>query len=194
MLNPGDVAWMEDPGYQGARTALISAGARLVPVPVDDEGMRVDEGVRRAPDARLAYITPSYQYPMGVTMTLTRRLALLDWAKRANAWIVEDDYNSEYRYTGRPLAALYGLDKHERVIYVGTFSKLMFGALRVGYMVVPPPLVDIFVRARGVYHQYLSTIDQAVLNDFIVDGHFARHIRRMRELYVTSARLSDSRA
>ncbi len=185
LLDDGDEVWMEDPGYQGARSALIGAGARIVPVPIDADGMRVEVGMQRAPNARMAYVTPSYQYPRGVTMSLARRLALLDWAARANAWILEDDYNSEYRYTGRPLAALQGLDKSQRVIYVGTFSKVMFGALRVGYLVLPPQLVDIFGRARTAYHQYLSIIDQAVLTDFIVDGHFARHIRRMREVYKT---------
>lgn len=183
LLNDGDEVWMEDPGYQGARSAMLGAGARLVAVPVDTDGMRVDLGEAHAPRARLAYVTPSYQYPVGVTMSLARRLALLDWAHRADAWIVEDDYNSEYRYTGRPLAALQGLDKHHRVIYVGTFSKVMFGSLRIGYMVLPPQLADVFIRARAYNHQFLSVIDQAVLTDFISEGHFARHIRRMRALY-----------
>jgi GntR family transcriptional regulator / MocR family aminotransferase len=182
-LDDGDEVLMEDPGYQGARSALLAAGARLVPVPVDPQGMVVEQGVARAPNAKLAYVTPSYQYPLGVTMSLARRLALLDWANRNHACIIEDDYNSEYRYTGRPLAALMALDTQHRVIYVGTFSKVMFSALRVGYMVVPPHCVDLYRRVRAWFHQYLSTLDQAVLTDFIVDGHFARHIRRMRALY-----------
>jgi GntR family transcriptional regulator / MocR family aminotransferase len=183
VLNEGDEVWMEDPGYQGARSAMLGAGARLTPVPVDVDGMRIDLGESQAPRARLAYVTPSYQYPVGVTMSLARRLALLDWAQRADAWIIEDDYNSEYRYTGRPLAALQGLDTHHRVIYVGTFSKVMFGSLRIGYMVLPPQLAAVFVRARAYNHQFLSVIDQAVLTDFITEGHFARHIRNMRALY-----------
>jgi GntR family transcriptional regulator / MocR family aminotransferase len=183
LLNEGDEVWMEDPGYQGARSAMLGAGARLTPVPVDVDGMRIDLGESQAPRARLAYVTPSYQYPVGVTMSLARRLALLDWAQRADAWIIEDDYNSEYRYTGRPLAALQGLDTHHRVIYVGTFSKVMFGSLRIGYMVLPPQLAAVFVRARAYNHQFLSVIDQAVLTDFITEGHFARHIRNMRALY-----------
>lgn len=183
LVNDGDCVWIEDPGYQGARSALLGAGAQLTAVPVDRDGLCVDKGQRDAPHARLAYVTPSYQYPSGVTMTLARRLALLEWAARAGAWILEDDYNSEYRFHGRPIAALQGLDKHSRVIYIGTFSKVMFGALRIGYLVLPGQLVDAFLRARRMHHLFASTLDQAVLNDFISAGYFARHIRRMRELY-----------
>jgi GntR family transcriptional regulator / MocR family aminotransferase len=183
LLSPGDAAWMEDPGYQGARSALFGASAHVVPVPVDGDGLCVDDGKRLAPHARLAYVTPTVQYPLGSTMSLPRRLALLEWAARANAWIIEDDYASEYRFGGRPLATLYSLDKRQRVIYVGTFSKLLFGALRIGYIVLPEQLVDVFKRARARFHLYVSALDQAVLNDFIVEGHFARHVRRMRELY-----------
>jgi GntR family transcriptional regulator / MocR family aminotransferase len=185
LINDGDGVWMEDPGYQGARSALLAAGARLTPVPVDGDGLRVDIGQREAPNARLAYVTPSYQYPTGVTMTLARRLALLDWAARTGAWILEDDYNSEYRFRGRPIASLQGLDTHNRVIYIGTFSKVIFGSLRVGYLVLPPQLIDPVLRSRRANHLYTSTLDQAVLNDFISEGYFARHIRRMRELYAS---------
>jgi GntR family transcriptional regulator/MocR family aminotransferase len=183
ILNPNDAAWIEDPGYLGTRAAFVGAGARLVPVPVDEEGLDVTAGAAHAPAARLAYVSPSHQYPLGVTMSLARRLALLEWASRSGAWVIEDDYDSEYRYAGRPLAALQGLDKDGRVIYLGTFSKVLFPSLRIGYIVVPPDLVDAFAAARGVLSRFTPSMDQAVLADFINDGHFARHIRRMRTLY-----------
>ncbi len=183
LLDEGDTVWHEEPGYLGARVAFISAGARVVPVQVDDEGLDVRAGEAAAPSARLVYVTPSHQYPLGVTMTLARRLALLEWANRAGAWVLEDDYDSEYRYAGRPLAALQGLDAEGRVIYLGTFSKVLFPALRLGYMVVPPDLIEVFTNARGLASRFAPTIEQAVLADFINEGHFARHIRRMRALY-----------
>lgn len=183
LLNPGDQVWMEDPGYLGARTALMAAGASVVPVPVDDEGMMVGAGVARAPDARLAYVTPSHQFPLGMTLSLKRRLALLDWAQRANAYILEDDYDGEYRFDGRPLASLQGLDEHDSVIYIGTFSKVLFPALRLGYLIVPPALVDAFIAVRRSIDVNLPHLEQAVLAEFIAEGHFTRHIRRMRTLY-----------
>ncbi len=183
LLNPGDAAWIEDPGYPGARSALLGAGAKLIPIPINDEGLDVVEGERQAATAKLVYVSPSHQYPLGVTMTLARRLGLLEWAARAGAWIIEDDYESEYRYTGRPLAALQGLDKEGRVIYIGTFSKVLFPALRIGYMVVPPDVVDVFIRGRGILSRFTPSIDQAVLTDFLNEGHFIRHLRRMRTLY-----------
>jgi GntR family transcriptional regulator / MocR family aminotransferase len=183
LLDHNDAAWIEDPGYLGARAAFLGAGARLIPVPVDDEGLDVTSGAALAPKARLAYVSPSHQYPLGVTMSLTRRLALLEWASRAQAWIIEDDYDSEYRYAGRPIAALQGLDKEGRVIYLGTFSKVLFPSLRIGYIVAPPDLADRFAAARGALSRFTPSIDQAALADFINEGHFARHIRRMRTLY-----------
>ena len=183
LVAPGDAVWHEDPGYLGARAAFAAAGARVVAVPVDDEGLVVAEGVRRAPDARVVYVTPSHQYPTGVVMSAARRLEVLRWAAGAGAWVLEDDYDSEYRYASRPLACLQGLDDGARVIYVGTFSKTMFPALRLGYLVVPPALVDAFAAARAVADRHSPGVDQAVLADFIVDGHFARHVRRMRVLY-----------
>jgi GntR family transcriptional regulator/MocR family aminotransferase len=183
LLDPGDTAWIEDPAYRGACGALLGAGAKLVPIPVDEQGLDVVAGESICGEARVAYVTPSHQFPLGVTMSLARRLALLDWATRCGAWIIEDDYDSEYRYTGRPLAALQGLDKEDRVIYIGTFSKVLFPSLRLGYLIVPTDLVDIFSAAHAHTACYSPLVNQAVLADFITEGHFARHIRRMRGLY-----------
>lgn len=155
----------------------------MVPVPVDDEGLDVEAGISQGSDARLACVTPSHQYPLGVTMSLARRLELLRWAGRSSAWIVEDDYDSEYRYSGRPLEALQGLDTEGRVIYVGTFSKVLFPALRLGYLVVPPDLVDAFVAARELSDRQPPGVEQAVLAHFMAEGHFSRHVRRTRSLY-----------
>jgi GntR family transcriptional regulator/MocR family aminotransferase len=183
LLDPGDEVWMEEPGYQGARDALATAGARLVPVPVDAEGLDVAAGAALSPRARAVYVTPSHQYPLGATLTASRRLQLLDWARRSGAWILEDDYDSEYRYESPPVAALQGLDRDARVIYIGTFSKVLFPALRVGYLVVPADLVERFAAMRAAVDDFPSTLYQAVLADFLAEGHFARHLRRMRRLY-----------
>lgn len=183
LLDRGDTVWMEEPGYVGARAAFLASEARMVPVPVDDDGLRVDIGERRAPHARMAFVTPSHQHPLGVVMSVQRRIALLQWARRAEAWILEDDYDSEIRYQGRPLPAMQGLDEDERVIYLGTFSKTMFPALRLGYVIVPPGLVDAFVTARLIADRHSSVVEQAILADFIGQGHYARHVRRMRTLY-----------
>jgi GntR family transcriptional regulator / MocR family aminotransferase len=160
------------------------AGAQLVPIPVDHEGINVAEGIRRGKGAHAVYITPSHQYPLGVTMTAARRMLLLNWAARSGAWIIEDDYDSEYRLAGRPIASLQGLDTDARVIYVGTFSKVVFPALRLGYVVVPRDLVEAFSTVRDASDQFSSTLYQAVMTDFIREGHFSRHIRRMRMLYL----------
>jgi GntR family transcriptional regulator/MocR family aminotransferase len=183
LLNPGDAVWMEDPGYRGARAALLAAGAIVTPVPVDGEGLDLAAGQQAQPNARMVYVTPSHQYPMGVTMSLTRRLALIDWARQQAAWIIEDDYDSEYRYQGRPLSSLQGLDEAGRVLYIGTFSKVLFPALRLGYLVVPTALVDGLHTVLRTMQHYLPGVEQAVLTDFMVEGHFARHIRQMRLLY-----------
>jgi GntR family transcriptional regulator/MocR family aminotransferase len=183
LLDPGDTAWVEDPGYMGARGAFIAAGVRCAPVAVDAGGLSVDDGAARYPDARMAYCTPSRQYPMGVTMPLARRMALLAWARDRAAWIVEDDYDSEFRYAGRPLACLQGLDAAGRVIYTGTFSKVLFPALRLGYLVAPQGAVDAFVSARALADRHPPVLEQAIVADFIDSGHFARHVRRMRALY-----------
>ena len=183
LLDPGDAVWIEEPGYLGARGALAGAGARLVPVPVDGEGLQVPAGIRAAPRARLAYTTPSHQHPLGMTMSLARRLALLEWAASAGAWIIEDDYDSEYRYGGRPVPAMQGLDGGGRVVYLGSFSKTLLPALRAGYVVVPAALVEpMAVALRHTGHS-VPTLVQAALADFVGEGHFAAHVRRMRGLY-----------
>jgi len=183
LLDAGESAWVEEPGYRGARAAFLAAGARLVPVPVDEDGVIVDAGVARAPDARLAYVTPSHQYPLGGALSLARRLALLAWAHRRGAWIVEDDYDSELRYTGRPLASVQGLDTAGRVVYVGTFNKVMYPSLRLAYVVLPPDLVDLFAAARQQFDGHTPTLLQAALADFIEAGHFVAHLRQMRLVY-----------
>lgn len=184
LLDPGDLAWVEDPGYLGARGALLAAGARLVAVPVDREGIDVEAGRQLCREARLAIVTPSHQFPTGVTMSLSRRLTLLEWGKEAQAWIVEDDYDSEYRFSGRPLEALQGLDSAGRVIYIGTFSKVLFPSLRLGYLVAPPELLKGFIAARRFIDVHLPLLEQMALADFIAEGHFARHLRKMRLLYL----------
>jgi GntR family transcriptional regulator/MocR family aminotransferase len=189
LLRPGDAAWIEDPGYFGACETLTAVGADVVAVPVDAEGMDVAAGESMNPRARVAYVSPSHQYPLGVTMSMRRRLALLDWAERSNAWVIEDDYDSEFRYVGRPLSSLQGMDAerrgstHGRVLYVGTFSKTLFPSLRLGYLIVPPMLVDAFEAAKAAADRHTSTVDQAVLTEFIDEGHYARHVRRMRLVY-----------
>lgn len=183
LLDPGETAWVEDPGYTAAHLAWQAAGARLVHVPVDEEGMVVSVGREAAPHARLAYVTPANQFPLGATMSADRRLELLAWAAASNAWIVEDDYDGEYRYAGRPVASLQSVDRSGSVIYVGTFTKLLFNALRLGFMILPDRLVDPFARARSLEERHPPTLDQAALADFIVDGHFGRHVRRMRQVY-----------
>jgi GntR family transcriptional regulator/MocR family aminotransferase len=183
LINTGDPVWMEDPGYLKARAAFLGSGAQIVPVPVDHEGLIVGAGIDRAPQARLVYLTPSHQFPIGVTLSLARRLALLDWAKRANAYLIEDDYDSEYHYTRRPLPALQGLDDGGRVIYIGTFSKILYPALRLGYLILPQNLVDAFQTVRNLIDTHPPILEQVVLTDFIVDGHLARHLRKMRRMY-----------
>ena len=183
LLDPGDEAWMEDPGYPGARAALLAAGATLVPVPVDEEGLRVADGVRSAPRARMAYVSPSHQFPLGATMSASRRLELLRWAAGSGAWILEDDYDSEFRYSTRPLASLQGMDQEGRVVYIGTFSKTLLPALRLGYLIVPSGVAQTFRAVRAASDRHSPVLDQAVLADFLTEGHFARHVRRMRNLY-----------
>jgi len=183
LLRPGDAVWCEDPGYFRAQEAFRMTGATLVPVPVDQDGLDVAAGERDAPDARLAVVTPSHQSPLSVTLPLARRLALLACAQAHDAWIVEDDYDSEFRYTGAPLPALKSLDGGERVLYAGSFSKVLFPGLRLGYLVVPPALCDAFVANASLASPAQGWIEQATVTDFITQGHFSRHIKRMRQLY-----------
>src|SRR3954470_10754358 len=175
--------WVEDPGYPLTRLSLQAAGMKLCPIPVDAQGIDVKAGIELAPDARAAFITPSHQFPNGVALSMARRLELLAWARDSGAWIVEDDYASEFRYGGRPLASLQGLDNGERVIYIGTLNKALFPGLRLGYAVVPRPLLREFVTHRYLMDRQPSTLSQAVVAAFMEDGHFAAHIRRMRLLY-----------
>ena len=181
LLDPGDAVCVEDPGYDGARHAFEAFGARVRNVPVDAEGMTIPRRARVG--AKLAYVTPAHQFPLGVGMSLRRRLDLIEWARAAGAMLFEDDYDSEFRFAGRPLPALQGLDRHGLVLFAGTFGKVLFPSLRLGYLVVPPDLVDTFAAAKSVSSQHAPLIEQAVLCDFIAEGHFGRHIRRMREVY-----------
>jgi GntR family transcriptional regulator / MocR family aminotransferase len=183
LLDSGDTVWIEEPGYQLTRAVLMGSGCRLVPLPVDREGMDVAAGIKRSGKARAAFVTPSHQYPLGVTMSASRRLQLLNWAHSSGGWIIEDDYDSEYRYGSMPIASLQGLDRNSRVIYIGTFSKVLFASLRIGYMVIPADLVERFRTVRFAMDIFPPFLYQEVLTDFITEGHFARHIRRMRLLY-----------
>ncbi len=183
LVRPGDPVWIEDPGYSGAIGALRNAGARIVAVRVDSDGLDVAAGRKASPAARLAYVTPAHQFPLGVTMSLDRRFQLLRWARECGARIIEDDYDSEFRFLGRPVPALQGLDRSDSVTYIGTFNKALFPALRLAYVVLPHDLVDPFLALRFKADRYPPGISQAVLCDFIVEGHFGRHLRRMREMY-----------
>jgi GntR family transcriptional regulator/MocR family aminotransferase len=179
LVEPGDGVAIENPGYRAAGHAFAVVGARLHGVAVDSEGIDCNQ-LADLKDCRLTYVTPSHQYPTGVVMSLARRLELLAWAERAQGWIVEDDYDGEYRYSGAPLAPLAALDRHGRVLYVGTFGKVAFPALRLGYLVLPPGLVDAFAQRRAVDVRHSEVSTQAVMAEFMAAGHFQRHIRRMR--------------
>ena len=183
LLNPRDKVWFENPGAIGARNSLIASGADLVPVPVDAEGLRVDAGLKLAPRFRLAFVTPSHHQPLGSVMSLERRFALLHAAGQAGAWIIEDDYDGEFFFGGRPLPTLKSVDATGLVIYVGTFSKSLFPALRLGFILAPPGLVEIFRTVMSKFLQGVPTFSQAVVAEFIDEGHFASHIRRMRRIY-----------
>jgi GntR family transcriptional regulator/MocR family aminotransferase len=183
LLDPGDPVWLEEPGYPGARSAFLGAAARIIPVQVDSEGLDVAAAARRAGNARMAYVTPSHQFPLGVTLSLARRLALLKWASAAGAWVVEDDYDSEFRYGMRSIPCLHGLDADGRVIYVGTFAKTVFPAMRLGFFIVPPDLRDKFLAARRAADVHPPLLEQMALADFIFEGHYARHLRRMQSAY-----------
>ncbi|MCJ7995187.1 PLP-dependent aminotransferase family protein [Rhizobium cremeum] len=179
-LQPGDGVWIEDPCYPMARTAFAEAGMRLSGIPVDAEGMDPVAGENLMPSARAVYVTPSHQFPLGVTMTMRRRLALIDWARRNDAWIIEDDYDSEFRYAGPPLTSLQGMDDTGHVIYIGTFSKALFPGLRMGYMVAPPSLRERIVALKSRTDRFPPTLAEAALTDLLREGHFAAHLRRTR--------------
>ena len=182
LLDPGEPAWIEDPCYQQTRRVLTLAGARVIPKPLDDEGIVIAR-LPKEPLPKLIYITPSHQFPLGVTMSFQRRTALLEFARAHNAFVFEDDYDAEFRFTGPPLPSVQGIDNSGRVIYAGTMSKILCPSLRLGYIVVPEPLVDSFVRIRSAMDQHSSPIDQATLARFITEGFFLSHIKRMRKIY-----------
>ncbi|GAB2801050.1 PLP-dependent aminotransferase family protein [Halomonas shantousis] len=183
LADPGDTVWIEEPGYGGAQACFSMAGLNVVPVPVDEEGIHPEALPSETPAPRLIYVTPSHQYPSGVTMTMARRLALLAYAERHKAWIIEDDYDSEFRYTTPPVASLQGLAERMPVIYVGTFSKVLYPGLRLGYLVLPDALFDDFRRANARLHREGQYAVQSALAEFIAEGHFARHVARMRTCY-----------
>lgn len=183
LLKPGDRVWLEDPGYANTWQALLAAGAQGHAVPVDRSGLVVQAGIVAAPDARAVFVTPSHQFPLGVAMSMGRRLELIAWARSAGAWIVEDDYASEFRYAGAPLASLQGLDAGERVIYVGTFNKSLFPGLRLGYLVAPKDLVAPLSALRRLADRQPPSLTQAITLDFLESGQFAAHIRRRRLAY-----------
>ncbi len=183
LLDVGGHIAVEDPGFHGAQQVYAAAGLELVPIPVDDQGLVTARLEASRPPVRAVFVTPSHQYPLGITLSLERRLALIDWAARTKAWIIEDDYDSEFRYDGRPLAAIQSLDLSERVLYVGTFSKVLFPGLRLAYLVLPERLMPAFIAARTLADGHTPKIAQSVLAEFMREGHFTAHIRRMRKLY-----------
>jgi GntR family transcriptional regulator/MocR family aminotransferase len=180
-LNPGDRVCMENPGYVGAAMVFEAVGAKIVSLGLDDEGIELRTPAVRG--ARLIYITPGHQFPLGISMSLPRRLQLLEWARKSGGLLFEDDYDSEYRYSGRPVPALQGLDRNGSVLFAGSFSKVLFPSLRLGYLVIPPDLIDYFAAAKSITSRHAQVLDQAVLCDFIAEGHFGRHLRRMRSVY-----------
>lgn len=183
LLEPDDSVWVEDPGYFGGHAAFVGWGARVVPVAVDDQGLSVEAGRTLAPRARLVHVTPTHQFPLGKTMPLTRRAELLEWARSADAWILEEDYDSEFRYSGAPLAALQGIDPDQRVLYLGSFSKSLFSGLRLAYLVVPEDLVSTFKAVRQAAGGPPPVLEQAVVERFLTEGHYQRHLRCMRRAY-----------
>src|SRR2546427_4085852 len=182
LVNRGELAWIEDPGFYQARRAFLFAGATVVPRPIDREGIVIAHRSKQAPP-KIIYVTPSHQFPLGMTMSLARRTALIDFARERDAYIFEDDHNSEFRFTGPPLPCLQGLDNSGRVIYAGTMSKILYPSLRLGYILAPEQLVEPMIKIRAVMDQHSPAIDQATLARFLTEGFFLSHIRRMRQLY-----------
>lgn len=182
LLKQGDKVWLDDPGYDSAKAILTGLGAEIAPIFSDQEGMDIAYGAKHHPEAKLIYTTPSHQFPLGTTLSLPRRLALLDWAQQNNAWIFEDDYNSEFRFLSKPIQALQGLDNHQRVIYAGTFSKMMYPGFRLGFLIVPQVLSDAFTMMKYYSDSQCSYLEQAALAQFIQEGHYARHVRKIRKI------------
>jgi len=187
LLDAGDPIFIEDPVYHGARKAFDAAGLECIPVPLDTDGLRVehlfDHGASRAGQAKAVFLTPSHQFPTGATLSLDRRLAVIEWARQRQGWIIEDDYDSEFHYAGKPTACVQGLDPHERTLYIGTFTKSLFPGLRIGYMVLPPALVEPMTVARTLLDGHSAPIPQLTLARFIEGGHYGAHIRTMRAVY-----------
>lgn len=182
LLQGGDSVWLDDPGYDSARAILTASEIAISPIPSDDDGMNIDYAAERYPDAKLIYTTPSHQFPLGTTLSLARRLAMLEWAHQNNAWIFEDDYNSEFRYLSKPIQALQGLDTHQRVIYAGTFSKMMYPGFRLGFLIVPETLIEPFTMMKYYSDSHSGYLEQAALAQFIQEGHYARHVRKIRKV------------
>jgi GntR family transcriptional regulator/MocR family aminotransferase len=182
LVNRGEIAWMEDPGFYQARRVFGFAGAKVIPRPVDREGLVIGKPSKKS-SPKIIYVTPSHQFPFGMTMSLARRAALIDFARERDAYIFEDDHNSEFRYTGPPLPCLQGLDNCGRVIYAGTFSKILYPSLRLGYILAPDQLVEPMIKIRAVMDQHSPAIDQATMARFLTEGFFLSHIKRMRKLY-----------
>lgn len=183
LLDPRDAVFMEDPVYQGAYKAFIAAGLRCLPIPLDQQGMQVEHILNMPNAAKAVFLTPSHQFPSGTSLSLERRLSIIEWAHRHQGWIIEDDYDSEFHYDGKPTACVQGLDSQDRTIYIGTFTKSLFPALRLAYMVLPPPLVEAFTIARSLQDGHSAAIAQLTLARFIEGGHFGAYIRQMRQLY-----------
>ncbi len=184
ILKPGDPVWHEDPGYFGARASMLFAGAKIFPSPLDKEGLNVAYSSKKYPSPKLIYTTPSHQFPIGLTMSISSRIQLLQYASKNNSWVIEDDYDSEFRYSGSPLPSLQGMDKNNCVLYLGTFSKVLFPALRLGYLVLPDPqMLEVFVSAKSMMDRQSPMFEQMITAQFLKEGYFTRHIRKMRTLY-----------
>ena len=183
LLDPGDEVLFEDPGYRSARAAIAANGGKIVPMPVDENGADIEFGIKHSPHAKMIYVTPSHQFPVGVTMSIERRMELINWAQRKRSMIIEDDYDSEYRYAQHPIPSLQGLDLAERTIYIGSFSKVICPAMSMGYAIVPKPIISAFSAALGLVGRPPSKSNQMIINDFITNGHFGRHLRKMRKIH-----------
>ena len=184
LLNPGDAVWHEDPGYFGARASMLFAGAKIFPSPLNEEGLDIEYSSRKYPSPKLIYTTPSHQFPIGLTMSISRRIKILQYASKNDCWIIEDDYDSEFRYSGNPLPSLQGMDKNNCVLYLGTFSKVLFPGLRLGYLVLPDPeMLNLFVSAKSMMDRQSPTFEQIITYHFLNGGYFTKHIRKMKTLY-----------